>query len=180
MRRAHELGHLTALKLGQRCFLQHRRRTTTVAVAQTGVDDRDQQERPSDSELTELGQRATYTAARIPPCRAGVCHRGPAPARMCRSDPATLRPCPAEMPSLQLDSPVVVRAVVAEPVWGANVGGTATKRRSEARRLSGPRTTKAPREQGFRKCAEEDSNLHGAIAPQGPQPCASTNPATGA
>ena len=30
------------------------------------------------------------------------------------------------------------------------------------------------------KCAEEDSNLHGGIPPQGPQPCASTNSATGA
>src|SRR5204863_10018618 len=32
----------------------------------------------------------------------------------------------------------------------------------------------------LRKCAEEDSNLHGGIPPQGPQPCASTNSATGA
>ncbi len=31
-----------------------------------------------------------------------------------------------------------------------------------------------------RWCAEEDSNLHGGIPPQGPQPCASTNSATGA
>src|SRR5204863_3555567 len=34
--------------------------------------------------------------------------------------------------------------------------------------------------QGFPRCAEEDSNLHGGIPPQGPQPCASTNSATGA
>ena len=34
--------------------------------------------------------------------------------------------------------------------------------------------------QGFSPCAEEDSNLHGPIGPQGPQPCASTNSATGA
>ena len=29
-------------------------------------------------------------------------------------------------------------------------------------------------------CAREDSNLHGPYSPQGPQPCASTNSATGA
>ena len=30
------------------------------------------------------------------------------------------------------------------------------------------------------QCAREDSNLHGPFSPQGPQPCASTNSATGA
>src|SRR5205807_7903042 len=30
------------------------------------------------------------------------------------------------------------------------------------------------------QCAREDSNLHGPYSPQGPQPCASTNSATGA
>ena len=30
------------------------------------------------------------------------------------------------------------------------------------------------------QCAREDSNLHGSCLPQGPQPCASTNSATGA
>jgi hypothetical protein len=39
---------------------------------------------------------------------------------------------------------------------------------------------KAPPERGFHQCAREDSNLHGPIGPQGPQPCASTNSATGA
>jgi hypothetical protein len=33
---------------------------------------------------------------------------------------------------------------------------------------------------GFLQCAREDSNLHGPFSPQGPQPCASTNSATGA
>ena len=33
---------------------------------------------------------------------------------------------------------------------------------------------------GLFQCAREDSNLHGPISPQGPQPCASTNSATGA
>jgi hypothetical protein len=33
---------------------------------------------------------------------------------------------------------------------------------------------------GLSQCAREDSNLHGPFSPQGPQPCASTNSATGA
>jgi hypothetical protein len=33
---------------------------------------------------------------------------------------------------------------------------------------------------GLFQCAREDSNLHGPYGPQGPQPCASTNSATGA
>ena len=33
---------------------------------------------------------------------------------------------------------------------------------------------------GLSQCAREDSNLHGPYSPQGPQPCASTNSATGA
>ena len=45
-------------------------------------------------------------------------------------------------------------------------------------RVSG--TQKPLHMQGLRACAEEDSNLHGGIPPQGPQPCASTNSATGA
>lgn len=32
----------------------------------------------------------------------------------------------------------------------------------------------------FKKCARVDSNHHGPNGPQGPQPCASTNSATGA
>src|SRR6478609_8606733 len=44
----------------------------------------------------------------------------------------------------------------------------------------GPETQKSPAEQGFSRCAEEDSNLHGGNPPQGPQPCASNNSATGA
>src|SRR5262245_41152492 len=48
------------------------------------------------------------------------------------------------------------------------------------RRLPGRGHEKAPQSQGFRQCAEEDSNLHGTYIPQGPQPCASTNSATGA
>src|SRR4051794_16960508 len=43
-----------------------------------------------------------------------------------------------------------------------------------------PRTRKAPPNAGLFPCAEEDSNLHGPFSPQGPQPCASTNSATGA
>jgi hypothetical protein len=38
----------------------------------------------------------------------------------------------------------------------------------------------SPATQGFLRCAREDSNLHGPYGPQGPQPCASTNSATGA
>src|ERR1700694_5828974 len=41
----------------------------------------------------------------------------------------------------------------------------------------------APETRDFRdylQCAREDSNLHGPYSPQGPQPCASTNSATGA
>src|ERR1700731_4444411 len=38
---------------------------------------------------------------------------------------------------------------------------------------------KAP-QAGLSQCAREDSNLHGPYSPQGPQPCASTNSATGA
>src|ERR1700689_4217697 len=37
-----------------------------------------------------------------------------------------------------------------------------------------------PRLAGLSQCAREDSNFHGPIGPQGPQPCASTNSATGA
>ena len=44
-----------------------------------------------------------------------------------------------------------------------------------------PRSKEKPRIlRGLLSCAEEDSNLHGRILPQGPQPCASTNSATGA
>jgi hypothetical protein len=39
---------------------------------------------------------------------------------------------------------------------------------------------KSPAICGAFSCAEEDSNLHGPYSPQGPQPCASTNSATGA
>src|ERR1700676_3884856 len=39
---------------------------------------------------------------------------------------------------------------------------------------------KKPRSAGPFRCAREDSNLHGELSPQGPQPCASTNSATGA
>ena len=39
---------------------------------------------------------------------------------------------------------------------------------------------KSPAVRGFLRCAREDSNLHGPYSPQGPQPCASTNSATGA
>src|SRR6476646_6923336 len=42
------------------------------------------------------------------------------------------------------------------------------------------RHEKSPGMRGFSKCAREDSNLHGPYSPQGPQPCASTNSATGA
>src|SRR5579884_2051068 len=43
-----------------------------------------------------------------------------------------------------------------------------------------PGHKESPAERGFLKCAREDSNLHGPYSPQGPQPCASTNSATGA
>jgi len=43
-----------------------------------------------------------------------------------------------------------------------------------------PHKAKKPRHAGPFRCAREDSNLHGPISPQGPQPCASTNSATGA
>jgi hypothetical protein len=43
----------------------------------------------------------------------------------------------------------------------------------------GPRTKTVPLP-GLFQCAREDSNLHGELSPQGPQPCASTNSATGA
>src|SRR5271157_3744427 len=42
------------------------------------------------------------------------------------------------------------------------------------------RSTKKPRSAGLFRCARVDSNHHGEISPQGPQPCASTNSATGA
>jgi hypothetical protein len=42
------------------------------------------------------------------------------------------------------------------------------------------RERKSPAFAGLFPCAEEDSNLHGPFSPQGPQPCASTNSATGA
>jgi hypothetical protein len=54
------------------------------------------------------------------------------------------------------------------------------------RRGRGPQATMAPGSGAtvlnlsIKRCAEEDSNLHGGIPPQGPQPCASTNSATGA
>ena len=43
-----------------------------------------------------------------------------------------------------------------------------------------PPNIKKPRCAGLFQCAREDSNLHGPYSPQGPQPCASTNSATGA
>ena len=48
------------------------------------------------------------------------------------------------------------------------------------RALASPGSAKAPHLRGLRSCAEEDSNLHPGIPGQGPQPCASTNSATGA
>src|ERR1700724_2084825 len=41
-------------------------------------------------------------------------------------------------------------------------------------------TSSKVRSVGLSQCAREDSNLHGELSPQGPQPCASTNSATGA
>jgi hypothetical protein len=43
-----------------------------------------------------------------------------------------------------------------------------------------PENEQSPAFAGLFPCAEEDSNLHGPYSPQGPQPCASTNSATGA
>ena len=45
---------------------------------------------------------------------------------------------------------------------------------------SSSRAKKKPRCAGLSQCAREDSNFHGPYGPQGPQPCASTNSATGA
>src|SRR3954447_23248041 len=51
-------------------------------------------------------------------------------------------------------------------------------------RTERPRATSQKREtrswSGLRECAQGDSNSHGGNPPQGPQPCASTNSATGA
>jgi Phage integrase family len=47
-------------------------------------------------------------------------------------------------------------------------------------RLVRARNDKNPAITGFSECAREDLNLHGPYGPQGPQPCASTNSATGA
>jgi hypothetical protein len=51
---------------------------------------------------------------------------------------------------------------------------------STGRSSTRPRNIKKPRVAGLSQCAREDSNLHGSCLPQGPQPCASTNSATGA
>jgi hypothetical protein len=57
----------------------------------------------------------------------------------------------------------------------------ATTGRPRSDGSNGPvQNTKKPRIPGLSQCAREDSNLHGPISPQGPQPCASTNSATGA
>ena len=62
---------------------------------------------------------------------------------------------------------------------GANRRASATWSWSTSA-LAPARERKSPASAGLFQCAEEDSNLHGEISPQGPQPCASTNSATGA
>src|ERR1700683_942152 len=49
----------------------------------------------------------------------------------------------------------------------------------ERNAIERPPNKKAPLSGAF-QCAREDSNFHGPFSPQGPQPCASTNSATGA
>ena len=60
------------------------------------------------------------------------------------------------------------------------LGGDRPAARDARQGRGAPSTTKAPRVCRAFVCHApiEDSNLHGAIAPQGPQPCASTNSAT--
>ena len=71
------------------------------------------------------------------------------------------------------DSPDVCRSTPS-----MTMGNGGTPRRGPS--APGALIEKAPTLRGFSPCAREDSNLHGPISPQGPQPCASTNSATGA
>ena len=69
--------------------------------------------------------------------------------------------------------------------WGERATAPARGARRGHRRprrlaSTGPMQTKTPHLRGFLRCAREDLNLHGPYGPQGPQPCASTNSATGA
>src|ERR1700732_3757736 len=52
--------------------------------------------------------------------------------------------------------------------------------RGRATHLASVRSFRLYKAINARKCARVDSNHHGEISPQGPQPCASTNSATGA
>ena len=63
---------------------------------------------------------------------------------------------------------------------GVVKGASRVLRSKPAGASSTPRIHKKPRHAGPYSCAREDSNLHGPFSPQGPQPCASTNSATGA
>ena len=60
-------------------------------------------------------------------------------------------------------------------------GGSArtTRRRFSSHPQRGGKR-RSPAGAGLPRCAREDLNLHGPYGPQGPQPCASTNSATGA
>src|SRR5437588_9785052 len=59
--------------------------------------------------------------------------------------------------------------------------GSARRRRGQTTsRPSSSQNIQKPRSARLSQCAREDSNLHGPFSPQGPQPCASTNSATGA
>jgi hypothetical protein len=61
--------------------------------------------------------------------------------------------------------------------WGNNRDA---KSRLAGRTQDLPRPTRKAPMKGAFSCAREDSNFHGPFGPQGPQPCASTNSATGA
>ena len=64
--------------------------------------------------------------------------------------------------------------------WRNALGGLGAVAAPRRRTASGASKHQKSRCAGLSQCAREDSNLHGPYSPQGPQPCASTNSATGA
>ncbi len=91
------------------------------------------------------------------------------PAGPCRTDPTRHRQGDVRGPGLTAALTIRAARTDAGPTRAAG-----TDEGAEAVRRENP-----PGAGGF-KCAREDLNLHGPYGPQGPQPCASTNSATGA